>query len=367
MTDYSRLALPGISQIAPYQPGKPQEELERELGVRDVVKLASNENPLGPSKRVIAGLGKELPELARYPDGSAYKLKRRLGEFIGTPPECLTIGNGSNDVLELVARTLLAPGLETVVFAHSFVVYPLVTQALGAQLKVAPTPDYRQEADAILEAVGPKTRLVFIANPNNPTGAWVTGAALRRLLGELPKEVILVLDEAYREYAAVEDYPNGLEFLPDHPNLMVTRTFSKAYGLAGLRLGYAASHPELADLMNRIRQPFNVNALSLAAALIALDDQQHVEKSVRLNREGMAYLVPALEELGLRCLPSAGNFIAFDCGRPGWALYEALLREGVIARPLDSYGMPQHLRVTVGTMPENKRFIAALQKVLEAS
>lgn len=365
MVDFAKLAQPGISRIAPYEPGKPLEELERELGITDAVKLASNENPLGPSPRVLAGLGDALAGMARYPDGHAFLLKRKLADFLGVAPECLTIGNGSNDLLELLARVFLAPGLETLVSEHAFVVYPLVTQALGASLKVIPTQNYVQDLRATLAAITPRTRMVFIANPNNPTGTWVTRKSLLAFLEALPQDVILALDEAYREYAEVPDYPDGITLMDRHPNLVVTRTFSKAYGLAGLRLGYAVSHPEIAALMNRIRQPFNVNALSLAAGTLALEDQQHLHASVALNREGMAYLVAAAERLGLEYIPSAGNFLSIGFGREAAPIYEALLRLGVIVRSLEGYGLPQHLRVTVGTMAENQRFVAALEKVLE--
>ncbi len=364
MTDFMKLAQPGITELSPYQPGKPVEELERELGISDIVKLASNENPLGPSKRVVSDATRHLEELARYPDGSAYLLKARLQAQLGIDPARLTVGNGSNDVLELMARVFLGEGLESIVSEHSFVVYPLVTKSLGATLTVVPAKDYGQDLDATLAAVSDKTRMIFIANPNNPTGTWVDLTSLTRFLDGVPEQVLVVLDEAYFEYVDEPEYPNGLELVDRYPNLIVSRTFSKAYGLAGLRIGYAVSHPDIADLMNRVRQPFNVNSMSLAAALVALDDQEHLDQSVQINREGMKMLTEACQQMGLGYIPSVGNFLTVDFGRDAMPIYEALLREGVIVRPIGVYGMPNHLRVTIGLPAENARFIDALQKVL---
>lgn len=364
MTDFLKLAQHGITELSPYQPGKPIEELERELGITDIVKLASNENPLGPSPKVKADLTQHLDELARYPDGSAYLLKARLHEELGIDPARITVGNGSNDVLELMARVFLGPGLESLVSEHSFVVYPLVTRSLGAMLTEIPAKDFGQDLEATLAAVSVKTRMIFIANPNNPTGTWVDRDALTHFLDAVPGEVLVVLDEAYFEYVDEPDYPNGLELVDRYPNLIVSRTFSKAYGLAGLRIGYAVSHPDIADLMNRVRQPFNVNAMSLAAALIALDDKAHLEESIRVNREGMKFLTEACQQMGLDYIPSVGNFLTIDFGRDALAIYNALLQEGVIVRPIGVYGLPNHLRVTIGKPAENARFIDALQKVL---
>lgn len=364
MPDFIKLAQPGITELSPYQPGKPIEELERELGISGIIKLASNENPLGPSARVTSDLQHHLDELARYPDGSAFLLKQRLQALLGLAAERITVGNGSNDVLELLGRVFLGPGLETIVSEHSFVVYPLVTRALGASLTVIPAKHYGQDLEATLAAITPRTRMVFIANPNNPTGTWVDKASLTAFLDGVPGEVIVVLDEAYFEYVTEQDYPNGLDLIERYDNLVVTRTFSKAYGLAGLRLGYAVSHPDIADLMNRVRQPFNVNSLSLAAALTALEDQAHVSESVALNSQGMKFLTDACEQMGLGYIPSVGNFLTIDFNRDALPIYQALLQEGVIVRPIGVYGMPNHLRVTIGLPAENARFIDALQKVL---
>ncbi|MDG2070765.1 MAG: histidinol-phosphate transaminase [Pseudomonadales bacterium] len=364
MTDFKKLALPGVQQLQPYQPGKPIEELERELGLTNSIKLASNENPLGASQLVQDSLADVLPELARYPDGSAYLLKNRLSEYLGVSTESLTIGNGSNDVLELMARVYLSPDNESIVSQHSFVVYPLVTRAIGAKLTVISAMNYAQDLDATLAAISSKTRIVFIANPNNPTGTWVREKALVNFLDQVSEDVLVVLDEAYFEYVEESDYPDGITLLKKYPNLVVTRTFSKAYGLAALRVGYAVSHPDIADLMNRVRQPFNVNSMSLAAAYTALDDQEHVQKSVALNRQGMRFLESACDEMGLGYIPSVGNFLTIDFERDAAPVYDALLHEGVIVRSIGVYEMPNHLRVTIGLPEENERFVQTLKRVL---
>ena len=366
MVDFLKLAQPGITELSPYQPGKPIEELERELGIVDIIKLASNENPLGPSRVVIESITGQLAELARYPDGSAYQLKDKLQAKLGIDPAMVTVGNGSNDVLELVARVFLGPGLESIVSEHSFVVYPLVTKSLGAELIVIPAIDFGQDLNATRAAISDRTRVVFIANPNTPTGTWVDKQSLLSFLDAVPEEVLVVLDEAYAEYVAEPDYPNGLELVDDYPNLIVTRTFSKAYGLAGLRMGYSVSHPDIADLMNRVRQPFNVNAMSLAAALVALDDETYLKESVRVNNEGMKMLTNACDQLGLGYIPSVGNFLTIDFGCDAMPIYDGLLQEGIIVRPIGVYGLPNHLRVTVGLPLENKRFIDSLKKLLGA-
>lgn len=364
-TDYIELAASGIRSLQPYQPGKPIEELERELGLTDVIKLASNENPMGPSERVKNAIQTVLPDLARYPDGSAFLLKNRLSEFLGVAPEQLTIGNGSNDVLELIGRVFLSPQNESIISEHAFVVYPLVTKAVGANLKVIPAKNYSQDLNATADAVSDKTRCIFIANPNNPTGTWIGKKALTDFLARIPDDILVVLDEAYFEYVEEADYPNGLDLVDQHSNLIVTRTFSKAYGLAALRIGYAVSHPDIADLMNRVRQPFNVNSMSQAAALAALDDQSHVKKAVALNKEGMVFLQQACERLGLGYIPSVGNFLSIDFGRDAGPIYEALLRKGVIVRPIGVYGLPNHLRVTLGLSTENQKFVDCLEQVLK--
>jgi histidinol-phosphate aminotransferase len=362
--NYLDLASPGIRGLQPYQPGKPVEELERELGLKNIIKLASNENPLGPSDKVVAALNAALPDIARYPDGSAYELKHALAKKLGVGEKTLTIGNGSNDVLELLARVYLRPGTEVLVSEHSFVVYPLLAISLGADLKVVPAKNYGQDLEATLAAVTDKTRMVFIANPNNPTGTWLTEQAIRSFLQRIPDQVIVVLDEAYYDYVEEAEYPDGIALSREFPNLVITRTFSKAYGLAALRIGFSISHPDMADMMNRVRQPFNVNALSLVAALEALKDTDYLAKVVGLNREGLRYLERETESLGLGFIPSVGNFLTIDFGRDATPIYDALLREGVIVRPIGVYGLPNHLRVTVGLKEENERLIKSLKKIL---
>lgn len=362
--DFFKLASSGILGLQPYQPGKPIEELQRELGLTDVIKLASNENPLGPSPKVQAAILEAATTLGRYPDGSAFHLKQALARHLGVAVNTLTIGNGSNDVLELLARVFLNPSNEAIVSEHSFVVYPLAAKALGAGLRVVAARDFGQDLEATLNSISPRTRMVFIANPNNPTGTWVNRQTLETFLDQVREDIIVVLDEAYFEYVAEPDYPNGVELAARYPNLVVTRTFSKAYGLAALRIGYSVSHPDIADMMNRVRQPFNVNSMSLAASVVALEDQDHVHKAVTLNRSGLEMLTAACDRLGLGYIPSVGNFLTIDFGRDALPIYEALLQEGVIVRPIGVYGLPNHLRVTVGLPEENTRFVTSLEKVL---
>jgi histidinol-phosphate aminotransferase len=366
----SDLAIPGVRGLTPYQPGKPISELERELGLTRIVKLASNENPLGPSPRALEAVRRVLPELHLYPDGSGFEFKAALTRKLGVGTGQITLGNGSNDVLEIIARTFLSPEVAAVFSEHAFAVYPIVTQAVGAKAAVAPAhdgsrgPRYGHDLEAMARLVDGNTRVVFIANPNNPTGTYLARTELHRFLSELPGHVIVVVDEAYFEYVEAPDYPNALDWLPEFPNLVVTRTFSKAYGLAGLRVGYAVSNPGIADLLNRVRQPFNVNTLALEAAGAALGDSEHLARSVGLNTEGLRQLGEALAARNLNAIPSVGNFITFDLGRLAAPIYDALLREGVIVRPIANYGLPNHLRVTVGTPEENRVFLAALDRVL---
>ncbi|MGA1108420.1 MAG: histidinol-phosphate transaminase [Pseudomonadales bacterium] len=357
---------PGIEQIAPYQPGKPVETLERELGIKNSVKLASNENPLGPSKRLIEALPAQLGELARYPDGGCFLLKEALSHRFQVDPRAITVGNGSNDVLELLARIFLRPGLNAVVSQHAFVVYGLVTLAQGAEVREIPANNYGQDLEATLAQIDSNTRLVFIANPNNPTGTWVNRSTLETFLDAVPSSVIVVLDEAYFEYVDDPEYPDGLALMQRYSNLVVTRTFSKAYGLAGLRLGWSATPLEIADLMNRIRQPFNVNALAMAAGLVALEDQAHVQAGIETNRMGLRQVRAGVEAMGLSAIPSVGNFLSVEFQQDAGSIYEAMLREGVILRPVGVYGLPRHLRISIGTQAENERCLQALNRVLNA-
>jgi histidinol-phosphate aminotransferase len=365
-SDFLALALPGVQKLSPYVPGKPVDELAREfdLDPASIVKLASNENPLGASPKALAAIRHELAELTRYPDGNGFALKQRLAERCRVQPDQVTLGNGSNDILELVARAWLAPGLNAVFSEFAFAIYPIVTQAVGAQARVTPAREWGHDLLAMLRAIDSQTRVVFIANPNNPTGTWFGPQALAEFLAAVPKHVLVVLDEAYIEYAEGEELPDGLDYLAAYPNLLVSRTFSKAYGLASLRVGYGLSSPAVADVLNRVRQPFNVNSLALAAACAALDDVDYVEQSRRLNEAGMQQLETGLRELGLSWIPSRANFLAVDLGRNAAPVYEGLLREGVIVRPVGGYGMPNHLRVSIGQPQENSRFLEALSRVL---
>ena len=364
--DYTDLAVPGVRGLQPYTPGKPIAELEREYGVSDSIKLASNENPLGASPKALEAVRRSLDDVWLYPDANGYELKRALSARHDIPPECITLGNGSNEVLVFLAQAFLRPGLEAVFSQYAFAVYPIACQMVGAEASIAPAlpPDHPMplghDLRALYEAVSLNTRLVFIANPNNPTGTWLDGRRLKDFVASLPPHVLCVIDEAYIDYADGDVLGDASTWLAEMPNLVVTRTFSKAYGLAGLRVGYALSNPGVADLLNRVRPPFNVNALALEAARAALDDQDFIERSRSMNRAGLVQLGEGCEALGLRVVPSAGNFVLVDFGRPVDAINEALMRAGVIVRPVANYGLAHHLRITVGTEAQNKRLLAAL-------
>ncbi|MCL7421971.1 MAG: histidinol-phosphate transaminase [Methylobacter sp.] len=358
------LAVPGVQQLVPYVPGKPIEELERELGLTRIVKLASNENPLGPGKKALAAIQATLSQLALYPDGNGFNLKQALARKYGVETGQITLGNGSNEILELVARAFLTTEHEVVFSQHAFAVYPIVTQAVGAKAVVVPAVNYGHDLEAMLQAVNEKTRLVFVANPNNPTGTWVDQSCLERFIKALPETCLCVLDEAYYEFVDSTDPVDSIGWLKKYPNLLITRTFSKAYGLAGLRVGYGLSSPELADILNRVRQPFNNNMLALAAAEAALSDAEHLERTITVNARGMQQLTDGFRKLGLEWIPSHGNFVSVDLKQPGLPVYEALLRKGVIVRPVANYEMPSHLRVSIGTEVENRIFLNALSDIL---
>jgi histidinol-phosphate aminotransferase len=359
-----QLATPGVAGLMPYQPGKPLDELEREYGISDAVKLASNENPLSASPKVMAAVQSELGELARYPDGNSFNLKNALSQKHGVELNQIIVGNGSNDILELIARAVVTPEHEVIFSEHSFAVYPIATQAVGGKAVVAPAKNWGYDLDAIAQRITDMTRVIFIANPNNPTGTWLPKAEVKAFLDKVPAHVLVVMDEAYHEYVGEAQYGSAMEWVNDYDNLIVTRTFSKAYGLAAVRVGYSVSHAKVADLLNRVRQPFNVNSLAQAAAVAALEDQAHIDAGVKLNNEGMAQLVVAFDEMKLDYIPSVGNFVCVDVKRPAAEVNELLLREGVIVRPVANYGMPTHLRITIGLAEENARFITALKKVL---
>lgn len=354
-----------VRAIMAYQPGKPISELAREMGIAesDIVKLASNENPLGMSPRAREAAIAAVSDVARYPDGGAFALKNALCRTLGVQPEQLVVGNGSNDILELVSQAFLAPGLSAVYSRHAFAVYPLATNACGARGIEVAAKNFGHDLDAMAAAIRPETRVVFVANPNNPTGTFLGGAELEAFLEGVPRHVLVVLDEAYTEYLAPEQRYDSIAWLARFPNLLVSRTFSKAYGLAGLRVGYGVTHPAVADLMNRVRQPFNVSSVGLAAAEAALGDEEFIARTAEVNRRGMTQLTAAFGELGLEWIPSAGNFVTFKVG-DAVGVNQALLRQGVIVRPIAAYGMPQWLRVSVGLAEENARFIAALKQAL---
>ena len=363
--DLCELAPSCIRAIAPYQPGKPIAELAREMGLKEqsIVKLASNENPLGASPRALAAIEKHLAGIARYPDGNGFELKSALAERYGVTREQIVLGNGSNDVLELAARAFLSPGTSAVYSQHAFAVYPLATQAAGARGIEAPARDYGHDLRAMLEALDDDTRVTFIANPNNPTGTLLATADLLHFLEEAPRSMLVVLDEAYTEYLPGEARADSIGWIRRFPNLLITRTFSKAYGLAGLRVGFALAHPEVADMLNRVRQPFNVNSLAQAAAIAALGDEEHLRRSVEINRAGMRQLADGFRRLDIAYIPSFGNFVSFRIGN-ATGMYQSLLRKGVIVRPVANYSMPEHLRVSIGLEHENARFLQALEQSL---
>lgn len=361
--DVLSLATPGVRGLTPYVPGKPVEELERELGVTNAIKLASNENPLGPSPLALAAMQKASAGIARYPDGGGFALKRALAAKLKVATEQITLGNGSSDVIEFAARVFVAPGDEVAFSQHTFAMYPILTQVIGGRARETAARDWGHDLAAMAAAVTGKTRLVFLANPNNPTGTWFDRASLLRFMRAVPSQVIVVLDEAYFEYVAHPDYPDGVTLLDEFPNLIVARTFSKIYGLAGVRVGYSVSSTSLANLLNRVRPPFNVNSLAMVAAIAALEDVAHLKKTQQTNAAGMHQLERGFRELGLAFIPSVGNFVCVEVGDAA-RVNDALLRQGVIVRPVANYGMPRHLRVTVGLAEENARFLVALKSAL---
>lgn len=360
--NFCDLALECVTQLHPYVPGKPIEELERELGVDNIIKLASNENPLGPSQKVLAALAETANTISRYPDGNGFILKSALAEKYKLDIGQITLGNGSNDVLELVARAFVSPVDEVLFSQYAFAVYPLVTQAIGAKAVIAPAQDYGHDLLAMTTLISERTKLIFIANPNNPTGTSLQAEELEAFIAQVPKTTLVVLDEAYVEYGKQE--VDSIEWLKKYPHLIITRTFSKAYGLAGLRVGYALSHPEVADLLNRIRQPFNVNSLALATATVALQDQDYIEQTRQNNDAGMQQLIAGFEELNLDFIPSKGNFLTVDVKKNSEEIFEGLLQRGVIVRPVGNYGLPKHIRVSIGLTNENQRFLEALSEVI---
>lgn len=359
-----------MHSIAPYQPGKPISELAREIGLDEssIIKLASNENPLGTSPLAMEAMEKALNEVMLYPDGNGFELKNALSEKYVVNSDQIVLGNGSNDVLELAARVFLKPGTSAVFSQHAFAVYPLVTQAAGATGIVVPAKDYGHDIDAMLNAITPETRIVFIANPNNPTGTFLPAPDILRFLEHVPRDVLVILDEAYNEYLPDVSRVDTIKWLDIFPNLLITRTFSKIYGMAGIRIGFGLAHAQLSGLMNRIRQPFNVNSIGLAGALAAINDTEFVKRSYALNQAGMLQITTGLRQLGLTYIPSYGNYLSFrvENGKTA-AVYQHLLQRGVIVRPVGIYEMPEFLRVTVGLASENNKFLQLLESAVKES
>lgn len=358
------IANEGVKSLSPYQAGKPIEELERELGISNIIKLASNENPFGFPESAKQAIINQLNDLTRYPDANGFELKATIAKKFGVEPNQITLGNGSNDLLELFAHTFAGEKDEIIYSQYAFIVYPLVTKAINAVAREIPAKNWGHDLDGFLQAINDKTKLIYIANPNNPTGNFLTETEIDAFLAKVPSTILVVLDEAYTEFTKADERVDSFGLARKYPNLIISRSLSKAYGLAGLRIGYAVSHPEVADLLNRVRQPFNCNALALSAAIAVMNDDTFVEKVAQNNRLEMARYETFCQANGLGFIPSKGNFITIDFKRPAGTIYDALLREGVIVRPIAGYGMPNHLRVSIGLPEENDRFFKALLKVL---
>ena len=370
--DFHKLAVNGVQSLKPYLPGKPIEELERELGVTNTLKLASNENSMGPSPLAIAAMQHAITKVDLYPDGNGFVLKQKISEKFDVNVNQVILGNGSNDILDMIARTFLCEGREAIFSEYAFAVYPIATQAVGATARIAKALDadndenpYGHDLAAMSELISDKTSVIFIANPNNPTGTWLKSDELKQFISNVPKNIIVVVDEAYCEYVEASEYPNALQWLNQFPNLIVSRTFSKAYGLAGLRVGYAVCNKQIADLLNRVRHPFNVNTVSMLAATAALDDEAHLQKCVEMNTKGIKFWRAACQYRGLDYIPTVGNFITIDFEQDAMPIYEGLLREAVIVRPIANYGLPNHLRISISTPEDNQRCLDALDKVMK--
>lgn len=362
--DLKKLVNKGIDGLSPYEPGKPIEDLERELGIKNAVKLASNENPVGPSPKIIDSIEKIVKETHRYPDGNATRLKAKISRKFNILENQVTVGNGSNDIIEFVARSFLGPNDSAVYSEHAFAVYPLVVRAVGAMGIEVPAKNFSHDLEAMLDSIEENTKLIFIANPNNPTGSFIEQSELLNFLEKVPEEIIVLLDQAYFDYSSFETSDLEFDVLERFPNLVISRSFSKAYGLAGFRVGYSVSSIEIADYLNRVRQPFNANSLALYAAEIALDDDQFIKKCLELNFEQKQILFNGLQASGFECLPSRANFISFDCREDSNDAFNKLLLEGVIVRSLRVYKMPNFLRVSVGLPEENLTFLEKIKSTL---
>ena len=354
----------GVKALSPYQAGKPIEELERELGIKNIIKLASNENPFGLPPSAQKAIQAQLDNLHLYPDSNGFYFKQAVAEKFSLQLEQITLGNGSNDLIELIAHTFASEQDEVIYSQYGFIVYPLISQALNAKRVEIPAKNYGNDLTAFLKAITPKTKLIYLANPNNPTGTFSSAVEIADFLAQVPPQVIVALDEAYVEFTEPSERVDSFSLLEKYPNLIVCRTLSKAYGLAGLRIGYAVSSTEIAGLLNRVRQPFNCNSLALAAATAAIQDDEFVAKVEENNRIGLQLLQNFFDEKGLRYVPSKGNFVMLDLQQPAAPIYQALLRKGVIVRPLAGYGLPNHLRISIGLPEENQRFLTALSDIL---
>jgi histidinol-phosphate aminotransferase len=357
------LVLPSVAALKPYEPGKPIEEVQRELGISHAVKLASNENPLGPSPMAVAALRAAIGDLNHYPDGGSVMLTRKIAAHHGVTPAHIFLGCGSVEILNLLAYLFIRPGLNGVTSEHAFAIYELVDAASGGMTKLTPMRDYTFDLDAIGGVIDDQTRMIWLANPNNPTGTIYKREAWERLLARVPGHVVIVADEAYFEFVRDPDYPNAMDYLGSQPRLIVLRTFSKIFGLAGLRVGYGVAHPEMINLLNNVRQPFNVNLLAQAAVVAAIDDDEHVRRTLDVNARGIEYLEREFRRLKIAFVPTQGNFFLVDVG-DGVKVYNALLRCGVIVRPMHGYKFPAHVRITVGLPEENRKLIEALAAVL---
>lgn len=355
-----------IRAIAPYQGGKPISELAREMGLNeaDIVKLASNENPLGISPKAQMAIDDAIADIARYPDGNSFALRDAVSQKFAVAANQIVFGNGSNDILELAARAYLQDDDEAIYSQHAFAVYPLVTQAVGAKGVVVPAKNYAHDLDGFLIAITPKTKLIFIANPNNPTGTLLKKDALKAFIHAVPSHVLIVLDEAYDEYLDAESKSEAIGWLAEHDNLIISRTFSKAYGLAGLRIGFGLMHANVADMLNRVRQPFNVNSIAQVAAVASLADDDFVARSYAANQAGMVQITQGLQQLGLSYIPSQANFVSFSVIDAA-VVNKKLLQNGVIVRPIANYEMPDYLRVSVGLFSENARFLEVLKQIVK--
>lgn len=354
-----------IATITAYPPGKPIEDVQREYGLDSVIKLASNENPCGPSPKAIKAMIQAASEMHMYPDGNGFYLKQALSKRFGFPSEMIILGNGSDEISDMLAIAYLGPDDNLVCSEHDFISYKLAAQMMGATCKEVPLANWHINIDGMLKAIDAKTRLVCIANPSNPIGTMATKKELDRFFAKVPPTTLVLLDEAYVEYVESLDYCEGMKYLKKHPNLIVTRTFSKAYGLAGLRIGYGFANPEIIKNLDRVRPPFNANRMSQIAAMAALGDAAFIRRSVEVNKKGRKMLYDTFTKMGLSFIPSQTNFVLIDTGRSGAAVNESLLRQGVIVRPMGGYGLPSHIRITIGTTAENRRLIGALKRTLK--